>query len=97
MKAGLKNFVTRFKYFCATQTASFYSGMVFAVFTLLALTVRIPLVASAIISPFATVAFYLIGRLMKQSPKELKDDGELKNGLIAAVLGCIWVLLFVLV
>jgi hypothetical protein len=97
IKTGFNQMVTRFKYFCATQSASFYAGMVFTVLTILALTVHIPLWISAILSPFATVAFYLAGRLMRETPKELKESGEIKDGILAAILGCIWVLLFVLI
>lgn len=97
MKGQFNFFIERFKYFCATQTASFYAGMVFTALSLLTLTVRLPLVVSAALSPIATVLLYLIGRLAKQTPKELLSSGEFKDGVVAAVLGCLWVLLFVVI
>lgn len=95
MKIQFNSLVERFKYFCATQTLSFYAGMVFAVLSLLALTVHLSLTVSAILSPFVTVMFYFVGRLAKQTPKELVKTREFRDGLLAAVLGCMWVLLFV--
>lgn len=95
MKTQVNSLIERFKYFCATQTASFYAGMVFTVLSLLALTVRLSLVVSAALSPIVTVVLYFTGRLMKQTPKELVHSNEFRDGIIAAVLGCLWVLLFV--
>lgn len=97
MKTGIKNFITRVKYFCATQKASFYIGMVFAVLSIIALSAHISLTASALLTPLATIGLYLIVRLDKQTPKELRDNGEIMSGILAAILGCIWVLLFVLI
>lgn len=95
MNIDVNSLTNRFKYFCATQSVSFYAGMVFAVLSLLTLTVKLSLIASAVLSPFVTVAFYFMGRLSKQTPKELIKSKEFRDGVLAAVLGCIWVLLFV--
>ena len=90
-------FVERFKYFCITQKGSFYAGMVFAVFSLLALTVKLSLAVSAILCPFLTIGFYFIASFAENEPKEFRKSREFKNGLLAAILGCAWVLLFVVI
>jgi len=97
MNAKIEKLLTRFEYFCATQKISFYAGMVFAVLSVIALSVRISLIASTLLTPFATIGLYVIVRLFKQTPKELINNGEIKDGILAAILGCIWVLLFVLI
>ena len=97
MAVGLKNAIEGFRYFCAKHTLSFYAGMVFAVFGLLALTAYLPLAVSAALCPLVTVFFYVLGRLVKETPKELKESSETKQGILASFLGCMWVLLFVVI
>ena len=92
-----KSIVERVKYFCATQKGSFYAGMVFAVFSLIALTTHLSLVASAILCPFVTMGLYFVAGLTGGTPKELTKNREFKNGLLASVLGCAWVLLIVVI
>ena len=97
IKARLSFALDCFKQFCVANTNSFYAGMVFAVLGLLTLTTYLPLLISAIICPFLTVLLYMIGILAEESPKDLKDNPLLKQGILASLLGCGWVLLFVVI
>ena len=96
-KAKLSSAWERFKYFCVANKTSFYAGMVFAVLGLLTLTTYLPLIISAALCPLFTVLLYMIGILATESPKEMNDNPLLKQGILASLLGCGWVLLFVVI
>ena len=95
LKAKLLLALERFKTFCAYNKISFYAGMVFTVLGLLTLTTYLPLITSAALCPLLTALLYMIGIFATESPEEIKDNPFLKQGFIASLLGCGWVLLFV--
>lgn len=87
----------KFKYFCATKSPNFYFGMVFTVFGLLSLTAFIPLLYSAFVSPVLTLGLYFLGRMINETPKDIRGDSELPGKILASLLGCLWVVLFVFI
>lgn len=97
MGIKIRSAIEKIKYFCATKSFQFYFGMVLTVFGLILTTSFMPLIYCALISPFFTVFCYFWARLIHETPSEIKNDSELAGKILASLLGCLWVTLFLLV
>ena len=96
MNAKISAAWDRLRCFCAEQTVNFYVGMALAVLMMLNLNTLVPIIAGAILCPFASAVLYLMLRVLKQSPKEWRGNKDVSRSALASFLGGLYAVILTL-
>ncbi len=97
MKGKVAEAWNTFKWFCATQTQNFYIGLTISALAFLSLFSSLPIMMSAAICPFVSVASYIPLRYICGGTLSWKGDYGLGNAIATVLIASLYLLILVFI